>query len=260
MAGTMPGVNDLDARYFDEWYANLSASAQQQRIQQESLGLPSELQSSSLLSWTGLDDVVSSLDLTPGDTLLDLACGRGGYGLEAASRTGAHLIGVDFSAVAIARAEDNVEAFALSGDATFRVGDLTATTLADRSVDAIMCVDAIQFATPFHAAAREFRRVIRAGGRIALTSWRPVDRADDRLPSRMTELNPEPDLVDAGFEQVVVADRPEWRQAERAMWQAALAVGPTDDPAMQSMQGEAARVLEQFDRIRRVLVTAVAPR
>ena len=209
---------DLDARYFDEWYADLSASAEQQRIQQEALGLPPRLQSSSLLTWSGLDELVRALDVAAGDTLLDMACGRGGYGLEVAARTGADLIGVDFSAVAIAQAERNVTAFGLAGDARFLVGDLGATGLADRSVDAIMCVDAIQFATPFRAAALEFRRVIRAGGRVVLTSWQPVDRADDRLPSRMTQLNPERDLVDAGFEQVVIADRPEWRQAERAMW------------------------------------------
>lgn len=36
--------------------------------------------------------------------LLDLACGRGGYGLTIAARTGARLIGVDFSAEAIRQA------------------------------------------------------------------------------------------------------------------------------------------------------------
>ena len=249
---------DLDAAYFDGWYTDLSASPQQQQIQQSALGLPPRLQSSSLLSWSGLAEVVSSLDVTIGDTLVDLACGRGGYGLEAASRTGADLVGVDFSAVAIAQAERNVAAFELTATARFLVGELSATGLPDGCADAIMCVDAIQFATPFRAAAREFRRVIRAGGRVALTAWQPVDRADDRLPSRIIQLDPEPDLIDAGFEKVDVIDRPEWRQAERAMWDAAIAVGPTNDPAMQSMQAEAERVLEQFERIRRVLVTAVA--
>jgi SAM-dependent methyltransferase len=255
----MGPMAELDAKYFDGWYADLSASATQQRIQQEALGLPSRLQSSSLLSWGGLDEVVRALDVTVGHTLLDLACGRGGYGLEVAARTGADLIGVDFSAVAVAQAERNVHAFELSGRARFVLGDLVATGVADRSVDAIMCVDAIQFATPLRAAAQEFRRVIRPGGRIALTSWQPVDRDDDRLPSRLSRLDPEPDLVDAGFLDVVVADRPEWRRAERAMWQAALAVGPTDDPAMQSMQDEAERVLAVFELMRRVLITATAP-
>jgi cyclopropane fatty-acyl-phospholipid synthase-like methyltransferase len=36
--------------------------------------------------------------------LLDLACGRGGYGIEVARRAGARLLSVDFSSVALEQA------------------------------------------------------------------------------------------------------------------------------------------------------------
>lgn len=252
-------VAELDAAYFDGWYTDLAHSPAQQRIQQDALGLPPRLQSSSLLTWDGLDEVIDLLDVGPGDTLLDVACGRGGYGLEAAARTGAALIGVDFSAVAIAQAERNVPTFELAASARFQVGDLVDTGLADRCADAVLCVDAIQFATPFLSAAREFRRVLRADGRAVLTCWQPVDRATEAIPARLRELDPARDLTAAGFTDVVVDDRPDWHDAERAMWDAAIAVGPSADPAITSMQSEATRVLAQFAAIRRVLITATAP-
>jgi 2-polyprenyl-3-methyl-5-hydroxy-6-metoxy-1,4-benzoquinol methylase len=62
------------------------------------------LLSSSLLGWQGILDIAQALDLHDGAVLLDLACGRGGYGLEVAAKSGARLIGVDFSAEAIRQA------------------------------------------------------------------------------------------------------------------------------------------------------------
>jgi ribosomal protein L11 methylase PrmA len=64
------------------------------------------LTSDSLLPWEGIAEITEALRLKAGDTLLDLACGRGVYGLEIARQTNARLIGVDFaeSAVQAARA------------------------------------------------------------------------------------------------------------------------------------------------------------
>jgi predicted TPR repeat methyltransferase len=68
---------------------------------QRHLGLPPHLLSTSLLGGQGIAEVVEALHLSPGSTLLDLACGRGGYGLEIAARAGGRLVGVDFSAEAV---------------------------------------------------------------------------------------------------------------------------------------------------------------
>jgi SAM-dependent methyltransferase len=100
-------VPSRDAAYFDEWYANMAASPVVDAIAARTLGLPPELQSTSLLPWQGIAEVIAALALTEGGLLVDLACGRGGYGIEIARRTGARLAGVDFSKVAIAQAEAN---------------------------------------------------------------------------------------------------------------------------------------------------------
>ncbi|HEY1003671.1 MAG TPA: class I SAM-dependent methyltransferase, partial [Streptosporangiaceae bacterium] len=84
------------------------------------------------------------LRVAPGQILLDLAYGRGGYGREVARRTGARLVGLDFSAVAVSIA-------AQAGPrsrARFCVGDFTALGVRDHSAHAVMCIDAIQFSDP----------------------------------------------------------------------------------------------------------------
>src|SRR5512135_3312903 len=132
------------AQYFDHWYAGMSASPVKDEIQQRHLGLPPGLLSTSLLTWEGIAEVTDALRLSPGATLLDLACGRGGYGLEVASRTDARLVGADFSAEAIHQARQ--QARRLGRTAAFCVADLAATGLGAGSADGVLCVDAIQFA------------------------------------------------------------------------------------------------------------------
>ena len=65
-------------------------------------------------------------------------------------------------------------------NASFRIGALTATGLPDASVEAVLCTDAIQFPDG-RRAYDEIRRVLKPGGRVALTCWEPLDRNDEQL-------------------------------------------------------------------------------
>ena len=242
------------AKYFDGWYADMAASPVKDEVMQRHLGLPPHLLSTSLLSWEGIAEVTETLNLSPGDTLLDLACGRGGYGLEIAARTGARLVGVDFSAEAVRQAGER--AGQLGRVADFRIGDLAATGLETGSVDAVMCVDAIQFAERHDAAYRELRRVLAPGGRVVLTCWEPLDRDDDKLPGRLRRVDLGSGLSAAGFGDVEVRERPGWRALELAMWQEAVTLDPDGDPALRSFHDEGIRSLETFHLLRRVMATA----
>src|SRR5689334_4060858 len=178
------------------------------------LALPPDLQSTSLLSGTGLDEVVAALDLREGQVLVDLACGRGGYGLEIVRRTGCRLVGVDFSAVAIEQARERAAELAI--EAEFQVGHLTAIGLEVASADAVMIIDAFQFAKPKLDALAECLRVLRPGGRLAITTWEPLDPADERLPLGMRQVDLGKQLPEAGFADVEVTSKPEWRVIEKA--------------------------------------------
>jgi SAM-dependent methyltransferase len=246
-----------DAEYFDGWYADMVDAPIKDEIAQRHLGLPPRLLSTSLLGWEGIAEVVEALRLSPGHTVLDVACGRGGYGLEIATRTGSHLVGVDFSAEAVRQAVENAHRLGIAAD--FHVRDLSATELDTGSVDAVLCVDAIQFAEQPEAAYREMRRVVVEGGRVVLTCWEAIDRDDAAVPDRLRGLDLYEGLTAAGFVGVEVRDRLGWRTAERAMWEEAAALDPGDDAALQSFHDEAIRILPIMERIRRVMANATAP-
>jgi SAM-dependent methyltransferase len=247
----------LDATYFDHWYSDQSTSADRDAIVARALGLPAELQSNSLLSWAAIAEVAADLRLPPDGLLVDLACGRGGYGIEIARRTGARLIGVDFSAVALEQAQRSAGRLLPAGRADFRLGTLSASGLT-AGADAVMCVDAIQFAAPPLAGLIECRRLLKPGGRLVLTCWEATDPADPRVPARIRAVNLSRDLPLAGFADVRVADKPGWRAIERTMWDEALATPDNGDPALQSLQAEARRSVAAWDSLRRVLATATA--
>ena len=243
--------------YFDGWYADMAASPVKDEIMRRHLGLPPHLLSTSGLTGEGIAEVTAELRLQPGDVLLDLACGRGGYGLEIAARTGAGLIGVDFSVEALRQARE--QARRLNQEARFEPGDLTATGLPAGSAGAVLCIDAIQFAEPPTDAYRELRRVLTPGGRAVLTCWEPCDRSDERVPARLRRVDLGAGLSAAGFADVEVRERPRWRACERAMWEAAVALDPRGDPALSSFRDEGVRSLETFTLLRRVMAAATAP-
>ena len=245
------------AEYFDHWYADMTGSPVKDEIQQRHLGLPPHLLSTSLLGWEGIAEVVAALRLPGGGTLVDLACGRGGYGLEIAGRTGARLAGVDFSAEAVRQATEHASRRGLAAE--FRVGDLAATGLADSCADGVLCVDAIQFAPEPGDAYREIRRILAPGGRVVLTCWEPRVPGDERLSARLRRVDLGAGLTGAGFAGVEVRDRPLWRDRERAMWAEAAALDPGGDPALISFRDEGVRSPLVLELTRRVMATATAP-
>ena len=245
------------AEYFDHWYADMTVSPVKDEIQQRHLGLPPHLLSTSVLPWEGIAEAVTALRLAGGATLVDLACGRGGYGLEIAGRAGARLVGVDFSAEAVRLATEHARR--LGAVAEFRVGDLAATGLAAGAANGVLCVDAIQFAPEPQAAYQEIRRILAPGGRAALTCWEPREPGDERLPARLRYVDLAAGLTAAGFGDVEVRERSSWLARERAMWAEAAALDPGEDPALISFRNEALRSPGVMERTRRVMATATAP-
>lgn len=247
-----------DATYFDQWYADMATSARDAIIAR-TLGLPPELQSTSSLTWQGIAEVTEALRMPQDGLLVDLACGRGGYGIEVARRTGARLLGVDFSGVALAQARVSSARLLPAGRSEFRVGTLVATGLPAGVADGLMCVDAVQFADPPLAALLEFRRLLASGARLVLSCWEAAEPPDERVPPRIHAVNLRRDLPAAGFAGVQVHEKPEWREVERRMWQEALAASADSDAGVRSLQAEGRRSLDTFESLRRVFATATAP-
>jgi SAM-dependent methyltransferase len=116
------------------------------------------------------------LTLSPGDGVLDVACGPGNFVRDFARIVGRDgvVVGIDASPTMLARAvEDTPAARSPKGNVAYVRGDATAMPFRDSSFDAVCCFAALHlFEEPF-AALDEFTRVLTPGGRLAiLTSCR----------------------------------------------------------------------------------------
>ena len=108
-----------------------------------------------------------ALDLPPGSTVLDLACGTGDFCVDLAKR-GHRPIGVDLSFGMLAAARTG---------APLVQGDLLRLPVADRSVDGAVCGFALRNLVELEPFFRELHRVVRTGGRIALLDVSEPDNA-----------------------------------------------------------------------------------
>jgi hypothetical protein len=86
---------------FDQGFAAIAVSPGIRRVWEAvDPDLPPEVEPFSFVSVALLGHVADALAVAPGQTLVDVGCGRGGPGLWLARSRGASLIGVDFSPVA----------------------------------------------------------------------------------------------------------------------------------------------------------------
>ncbi len=133
---------------FDQAHGVTAQSTLFQSLAAQAYGLdyPAEVQPYGMTTWWTLGRCISGLRVGQDQSLVDLACGRGGPGLWLARATGARLTGVDWSGVAIEAARARAEAFLPPGRAQFMVGDLAASGLPNACADAVVCLDAIFFA------------------------------------------------------------------------------------------------------------------
>jgi arsenite methyltransferase len=100
-----------------------------------------------------------ALQVGPGDLVVDVACGPGTSAHQLARETGCEVIGVD-----LAPPEE-----ADDPRVRFICGDAEALPLEDTSVDGALCECALCTFPDKEAAAGELARVLRPGGRVALS-------------------------------------------------------------------------------------------
>jgi SAM-dependent methyltransferase len=121
--------------------------------------------------------LIGKLAPRPGDTVLELGAGPGDTGFAAAAIIGerGRLISTDFSPnmVDVARRR-GAELGLLNVD--FRVIDAERIELAAESVDGVLCQSGYMLMADPAAALSETRRVLRPGGRLAMSVWGAPER------------------------------------------------------------------------------------
>lgn len=116
------------------------------------------------------DLFISWLLLREESTLLDVACGSGGPTLRIARETGCAVTGMDLHEQGVAAARDQAQAQGLEHRASFHQGDASQPMdFEDASFDGLICVDAINHLPDRESVLREWRRVLKPGGRLIFT-------------------------------------------------------------------------------------------
>lgn len=115
--------------------------------------------------------ILEEVALTPGDRFLDIACGTGIVARLARERLGdtGHVVGIDVSPQMLAVAR------AAAPGVDWREGNATALPLHNgEQFDVVACQQGLQFFPDKPAAARQMRRALAPGGRLAVATWRPL--------------------------------------------------------------------------------------
>ncbi len=123
------------------------------------------------------DWLVRELAPRPGDTVLELAAGQGDVGFELAPVLGesGRLISSDFSPAMAEIARRRGVELGLT-NVEHRIMDAEQIELADDSVDGVICRWGYMLMPDPAAALAETRRVLRSGGRLALSVWSSAAR------------------------------------------------------------------------------------
>ncbi len=159
--------------------------------------------------------------LAPGEVVIDLGSGAGFDALLAAERIGPHgrFIGVDMTPEMLARARENAVKAGYAGSVEFREGIIERLPVVSETADVVISNCVINLSPDKPAAIREAFRVLKPGGRLAvsdivLSEPLPDDVAQSVearaacVAGAATEAEYRAYLADAGFVDVQIAHRP----------------------------------------------------
>lgn len=139
--------------------------------------------------WPVGGHLVRTVGAGPGMDLVDVGCGTGNVAIQAAE-AGARVTGVDLAPEMLARARE------AAGRAGLEIGwiegDAEALPLPSASADAVVSSFGCIFAPRHEVAARELVRVLRPGGRLALSAWTPDSSVAEFMETATAHLPPPP--------------------------------------------------------------------
>ncbi len=119
------------------------------------------------------EELVAAAGVAPGERVVDIACGAGVVARMAAARSGsaANVTGADVNA-GMLEAAARFAAEAGLEEIAWLECDAAAMPLPDDAFDVALCQQGLQFMPDKPGAMAEMARVLKPGGRIALSVWK----------------------------------------------------------------------------------------
>jgi len=154
------------ARSWDAFYAQAQVAEFRRRLYLETFGeeYPADEATDGYITRSELREMVGALHVGRGQKIADLGCGRGGPGQWIAGVTGAALVGIDFSAVALEQARARARRLGIAS--SYQSGSFDATGLDSASVDGALSIDVIWAVPDKQAGFAETARILRPGAKF----------------------------------------------------------------------------------------------
>src|SRR5436190_12458234 len=137
---------------------------------------------------------IERLGLRPGEHVLDVCCGSGASAVPAAESVapGGSVIGVDLSENLLRLARGKAHSLGLK-NIEFRSADMLALPFPDQHFDVVVCVFGVFFVPDMASAVRSLWRVLRRGGKLAITTWGPrfFEPANTAFWNAVREVRPD---------------------------------------------------------------------
>ena len=166
-----------------------------------------EAQSGDRDAWQRVPDVITALSIGAGSRVADVGAG-GGYFTERLARdvgTGGRVFAVEISEPVLARLARLAESEGLNNVEVIR-GQIDGPGLPDRSLDAVLVVNAYHEMTEHAAMLAGLYRALRPGGRLVILDLAPSDSGASRdrqtASHRLAITLAEQEILEAGFEVV----------------------------------------------------------
>jgi SAM-dependent methyltransferase len=135
--------------------------------------------------------LAETVDLYPGQSVLDVACGNGNTSLAAARRF-CDVVGIDYVPMLLDEGRQRAQAEGLMVD--FREGDAENLPFPDGSFDVVLSSIGVIFAPDQEKAAAELMRVCKLGGKIGMANWVPDSYVGDLFKTMGKHVPPPPGL------------------------------------------------------------------
>ncbi len=192
------------------WYKQKKSKVVQE-IYREIYGndYPEELDIDSFVTMTDLGNIVKSLNIKPGETFLDIGCGKAGPGLWIAREKSTNYVGIDLSEVAIELAKKRIREFGLRNKVEFYVMNVCSTTFPNEYFDGAISIDTLTYVQEKVKSINEILRILRSDAPFVFTAW--------ETPTTITDYRPI--LQEAGFEINVYREILNWEHRQRNVYE-----------------------------------------